>query len=304
MLASSALLFPGQGAQAVGMGRDLVARSAVARELFEQAAAVLGFDLLQLCVEGPAEQLNRTEFSQPALFVHSYAALRQLEADRPGLWDNVAYVAGLSLGEYTAVAAAGGLEFADALRLVHTRGMAMQAAADQVRSGMSSILGLELDKLREVCSQATAGQEFVEVANLLCPGNIAVSGHLAALDRVEQLAVAAGAMRAVRLAVAGAFHTSLMQPAVARLETALQSVEFRATRVPVVSNVDAQAHSDPAEIRGLLARQVVSPVLWEASLRSLLAAGVEQFIEIGAGRVLAGTLKRIDRKLACESIGD
>ncbi|MFO1066162.1 MAG: ACP S-malonyltransferase [Pirellulales bacterium] len=301
---SIALLFPGQGAQVVGMGRELTARSSIAADLFRQAADVLGFDLLKLCIEGPDEQLHRTEFSQPALFVHSYAVLKQIEQDRPDLWIDVRAVAGLSLGEYTAVAAAGGLEFADALRLVQTRGLAMQAAADQVRSGMCSVLGLDLDELQEVCAQATEGADFVKVANLLCPGNIAVSGHLSALDRIEKLAVEAGAMKAVRLSVAGAFHTELMQPAVARLNTALESVAFKPTRVPVISNVDAAEHSSPDEIRGLLARQVISPVLWEASLRKLIELGVSQFLELGAGRVLAGTLKRIDRKLACESIGD
>lgn len=299
-----ALLFPGQGAQVVGMGRELVAKSPVSRQWFDQAAEILGFDLFELCLNGPAEQLNRTEFSQPALFVHSYAALKHLETERSDLWSRVQAVAGLSLGEYTAVAAAGGLSFADAVRLVHTRGLAMQAAADQVKSGMSSVIGLELEKLRDVCSRATEGQDFVEVANLLCPGNIAISGYLSALDRADKLAVEAGAMKSVRLAVAGAFHTTLMQPAVERLAAALDSAEFMPTRVPVVSNVDAQAHTQPDEIKALLARQVTSPVLWEDSLRALIASGVDQFIEIGAGRVLAGTLKRIDRKMACESIGD
>lgn len=286
------------------MGQGLLAKSSRTQELFDQAREILGFDLLQLCLSGPADQLNRTEFSQPALYVHSLAALNQLQEERPDLWSSVGAVAGLSLGEYTAIAAAGGLSFADGLRLVHTRGMAMQAAADQVASGMSSVLGLDVEKLREVCLNCSQGNEFVEVANLLCPGNIAISGHLPAIERAEKAVVDAGAMRAIRLAVAGAFHTALMQPAVGRLTEALARAEFKPTRVPVYSNVDSAAHTAPDELRALLARQIISPVLWEASLRNLLIAGLESFVEVGAGKVLAGTLKRIDRKIACESYGD
>jgi [acyl-carrier-protein] S-malonyltransferase len=286
------------------MGQGLLAKSPASQKVYDEAREILGFDLLQLCLSGPAEQLNRTEFSQPALFVHSMAAYGHLLAERPQLWDSVGAVAGLSLGEFTAITAAGGLSFADGLRLVQTRGLAMQAAADQVSSGMSSIIGLDDAKLRDVCRKATIGTEFVEVSNLLCPGNIAISGHLAAIERAEAAAQAAGAMKAVRLAVAGAFHTALMQPAVGRLTEALSRAEFRTTRVPVYSNVDAAPHTDPDEIRGLLARQIVSPVLWEDTLRNLLAAGHAAFIEVGAGKVLAGTLKRVERKAACESFGD
>ncbi|MCC6508283.1 MAG: ACP S-malonyltransferase [Pirellulaceae bacterium] len=299
-----ALLFPGQGAQTVGMGQGLLAKSSLTQELFDQARDILGFDLLQLCLTGPAEQLHRTEFSQPALYVHSLAALAQLQRERPQLWDDVRAVAGLSLGEYTAIVAAGGLSFADGLRLVHTRGLAMQAAADQVSSGMASVIGLDVDKLREVCLAATQGTEFVEVANLLCPGNIAISGHTAAIERAEKAVIEAGAMKAIRLAVAGAFHTALMQPAVGRLTEALSHAQFQPTRVPVYSNVDAAAHSQPEQLRSLLARQIITPVLWEASLRNLMTAGMTNFIEVGAGKVLAGTLKRIDRKASCESYGD
>ncbi len=286
------------------MGQGLLTKSSRTQELFDQAREILGFDLLQLCLTGPADQLNRTEYSQPALYVHSLAALHQLHAERPDLSGNVGAVAGLSLGEYTAIAAAGGLSFEDGLRLVHTRGLAMQAAADQVSSGMSSVIGLDVEKLREVCMNCSHGNEFVEVANLLCPGNIAISGHIPAIERAEKAVVEAGAMKAIRLAVAGAFHTALMQPAVGRLSEALARTEFKPTRVPVYSNVDAAAHTQPDELRGLLARQIISPVLWEASLRNLMAAQSTSFIEVGAGKVLAGTLKRIDRKVTCESYGD
>ena len=297
-------MFPGQGAQAVGMGSALTARSPVSAALFAEAGQILGFDLRKFCAEGPAEHLNRTEFSQPALFVHSYAALKQLEADRSELWSDVVGVAGLSLGEYTAVAAAGGLSFADGLRLVQQRGLAMQAAADAVPSSMSSILGLEQAKLEEICKSVSSSESFVQVANLLCRGNIAISGHTAAVAAAEAASVAAGAMKAVRLQVAGAFHTEIMQSAVPKLQAALADVQFLQMRVPVYSNVDGLPHSDSNEIRSLLCRQVVSPVQWESTLKHFISAGVDKFIEIGAGRVLAGTLKRVDRKAICENIGE
>lgn len=300
---SIGLLFPGQGAQTVGMGAELTQRSQVARELFDQASQTLGFDLLKLCTEGPAEQLNRTEFSQPALFVHALAELRQLEAERPQLWNDVAAVAGLSLGEYTAVCAAGGIDFEAGLRLVHLRGQAMQAAADAVASGMSSILGLEQAQLAAICDQATGGTQLVHVANLLCPGNIAISGHIEALQKAEELSVEAGAFKTIRLQVAGAFHTPVMQPAVKKLSTALETVEFQTTRVPIYSNVDAAPHTQPDDFRRLLSQQVVEPVQWQASLERMIADGCDRFLEVGAGRVLAGTLKRINRKIACENVG-
>lgn len=297
-------MFPGQGAQVVGMGAGLVSRSPIAAELFKQAESILGFDLLKLCCEGPVEQLNRTENSQPALFVHSYAALKQLEADRPELWSQVCGTAGLSLGEYTAVAAAGGLGFEDGLSLVRLRGQAMQAAADAVASSMSSILGLDEAKLNEICEEVSTPTSFVRVANLLCPGNIAISGHTEAIERAEAACSAAGATRTVRLQVAGAFHTAIMQPAVEKLRGALAKVTFSSTRVPVYSNVDAAPHQHPHEFRDLLARQVVEKVQWEATLRRFISQAVDQFVEVGAGRVLAGTLKRVERKAACENIGD
>jgi [acyl-carrier-protein] S-malonyltransferase len=287
------------------MGSALVVRSPLARDLFDQASQLLGYDLLRLCVHGPADELNRTEYSQPALFVHSYASMKQLERERPELWQSITHVAGLSLGEYTAVAVAGGISFAEGVRLVQARGQAMQSAADATQSGMSSILGLTADQLLSICSEASQGpNDFVQMANLLCPGNIAISGHVPALERAERLATQAGAMRAVRLQVAGAFHTKIMQPAVQQLVSALERIDFQATRVPVVSNVDAQPHQSPSDFRDLLPKQVVAPVLWEQSLARLLDLGCDQFIEVGAGRVLAGTLKRVNRKASCENIGD
>lgn len=286
------------------MGKVLAEKSAHARQLFLQASEILGFDLLELCTTGPIEKLNRTEFSQPALFVHSYAAFLDVCQLRDGLCDAVKAVAGLSLGEYTAVAAAGGFSFEDGVRLVQIRGRAMQAAAEQVASGMSSIIGLNCDRLREICDAASTESDYVQVANLLCPGNIAISGHCSALERAEKACLEAGAAKAIRLTVAGAFHTAIMQPAVRHLNDGLASIELRETKIPVFSNVDASPHKSPLEIRELLSRQVISPVLWESTLRNLLSEGIDQFIELGSGRVLSGTLKRIDRKASCESLGE
>lgn len=299
-----ALLFPGQGAQTVGMGKALLERSAKARELFSEASSILGFDLAKLCTEGPGSDLHLTNNSQPALFVHSMAALTVFLEDKPELIDSVVAVAGLSLGEYSALCAAGALSFADGVRLVKERGAAMQESATAVASGMASVLGLDESQLAELCDRARQPGEVLQVANLLCPGNIAISGQAASLDAAEKLAPEAGASRFIRLNVAGAFHTAIMQPAVDRLSAAIAATELKPLRFPLIANVDATEHRDPSELRDLLTRQMVSPVLWEASLRKLLALGVDQFYEIGAGRVLAGTLKRIDRKTPCECFGD
>jgi [acyl-carrier-protein] S-malonyltransferase len=298
----SAFLFPGQGAQTVGMGAALAASLPAARAMFDRAADILGYDLLKLCTEGPEEKLNSTVYSQPALYVCSLAALEQLKASEPEAVAHCAVTAGLSLGEYTALTFAGAIDFDAGLRVVAERGRAMQDAADAVPSGMVSLLGLELDKIEELCNQAREG-DVLQVANLLCPGNIVVSGSKAACTRVATLAEAAGAMKVIPLAVAGAFHTPIMQPAVERLAAALAHVEILPPRIPVLSNVDAQAHDEPAEIRALLVSQVVSPVRWEDSMRHLLADyGVEKCYEIGPGRVLAGLLKRIERRFPCENI--
>lgn len=286
------------------MGVALAERSVEAKRLFDEAAQILGYDLLKLCSEGPIEHLSRTEFGQPALFVHSFAAMKQLEAERPDLWNSIASVAGLSLGEYTAVAVAGGISFADGVKLVQIRGQAMQVASETVPSGMSSVIGMEREQLETICQQASTETHRVQVANLLCPGNIAISGHLEALETAERLCTDAGAMKVVRLQVAGAFHTAIMQPAVATLEAALAEIEFSPTRVPVYSNVDASPHSAPDEIKRLLPMQVVAPVRWEESLKTMIDAGIDQFIEVGTGRILAGTLKRIHRKMPCENFGD
>ncbi|MGI9430095.1 MAG: ACP S-malonyltransferase, partial [Bythopirellula sp.] len=260
-MSKTAFLFPGQGAQTVGMGAALAAALPAARALFDRAADILGYDLLQLCTDGPEEKLNSTVYSQPALFVCSLAALEQLKHDSPEVVENCSITAGLSLGEYTALVLAGAMNFDAGLRLVQARGQAMQDASDAVPSGMVSILGMEREQIESLCDEAREG-EVLQVANMLCPGNIVVSGNTAACQRVATQAEAAGAMKVIPLAVAGAFHTPLMQPAIERLTAALAEVEIQTPRLAVVSNVDAQPHENPDEIRSLLVQQVVSPVRW------------------------------------------
>lgn len=298
------LVFPGQGAQSVGMGRWLAETYPVARELYHRAEEILGYDLAELSFSGPAERLDATEFSQPALFVSSMAAVAALSQERPDLLSRVVAVAGLSLGEYSAVCFAGGLDFESALRLVQRRGQAMQAAADAADSGMASIIGLDPDAVERVCQQARQGDEVLVPANLLCRGNIAVSGHHSALRRVEQAALDAGANKVIPLAVAGAFHTSLMLPAADLLAEALANADFSPLKVPVFSNVDAAPHTEATDFRELLARQLVGPVLWEKSVLAMVDAGIEGFLEVGTGRVLRGTIKRINRKLSVDGFGD
>jgi [acyl-carrier-protein] S-malonyltransferase len=300
-LPKSAFLFPGQGAQAVGMAVEVCRNVLAAQLLFDEAARVLGYDLLKVCAEGPAERLNSTEVSQPALYVASLAALERLRGKDPQAEADCVATAGLSLGEYTALAFAGALTFADGLKLVQIRGQAMQAASDATPSGMVSVLGLPLEKVEELCAKARPAG-LIEVANHLCPGNFVVSGAKAACDAVERLAPEMGAMKTIRLTVAGAFHTPIMKPADQTLSTALAQTELRPPRIPVWSNVDAAPHTDPAEIRGLLVRQVLEAVHWEKTTRQLLASGVTRFYEIGPGRVLAGLLKRVERKAECVNV--
>jgi [acyl-carrier-protein] S-malonyltransferase len=295
-------LFPGQGAQAVGMGRQLAETLPAARALYDRANQILGYDLAKLCFEGPAEQLDSTVHSQPALFVTSLAGLEFLKANQPDVVSAAAATAGLSLGEYTALVFAGVMSFEDGLKVVQQRGRAMQDAADAVPSGMTSILGMEAAKIEELCTQARGPGEVLQIANYLCPGNIVVSGHKAACAKVAELATAAGAMKTIPLAVAGAFHTPIMQPAVEKLSAALAGVKLNTPRIPVVSNVDAAVHTDPEEIRSLLVKQLVSPVRWEDSQRYLLIQGYGPHWEIGPGRVLRGLLKRIERKAAAEGV--
>jgi [acyl-carrier-protein] S-malonyltransferase len=300
-LSKIAFLFPGQGAQTVGMGKQAAETLPAARRLFDAANDILGYDLAKLCFEGPAEELDSTAISQPALFVTSLAAIEQLRHTAPDVVFSCEGAAGLSLGEYTALVFAGAIEFEDALRLVAVRGDAMQEAADATPSGMVSILGLERSAVEDLCGRARR-DETLQIANLLCPGNIVISGTNSACERAAEIAPAAGAMKAVPLAVAGAFHTPIMASAVERLTEALAEARITRPSIGVVSNVDAQMHDDPEEIRQLLIQQVVSPVLWEDSMRNLLAQGYDQFYEVGPGRVLRGLLKRIERRISCQGV--
>jgi len=299
-MAKVAFLFPGQGAQAVGMGRELADKLPAARTLFEKAAALLGYDLLELCTKGPVDRLNSTSASQPAIFVASLAALESLRASQPGVSERCEGVAGLSLGEYTALTFAGALTFEDALRVVQRRGEAMQAASEAAPSSMISVLGLDEPKVAELCEQARQS-DCLAIANLLCPGNIVISGSKAACDRAEVLARQMNG-RTMRLTVAGAFHTQLMKPADQAVAQVLGQVKIARPRLPVWSNVDAKPHEDSTEIVQLLVRQVLQPVLWEQTMRNMLAAGFDCFFEIGPGRVLAGLLKRVHRKVECHNV--
>jgi [acyl-carrier-protein] S-malonyltransferase len=297
-----AFLFPGQGAQHVGMGKTIASRYPAAKKLYDHAGDILGYNLAKLCFEGPAEKLDSTVVSQPALFVTSLAACEMLREDSPEVVLACEMVAGLSLGEYTALTFAGALTFEDGLRVVQQRGVAMQAAADATPSGMVSALLLDRKKVEAICTEAR-NTGVIEIANYLCPGNIVLSGEIAACEQSAELADAAGG-KAVPLAVAGAFHTSIMKPADTTLAAALAGVPLRKPEIPVVSNVDASIHEEPDDIRDLLVHQVISPVLWEDSIRAMIAHGVDEFYEIGPGRVLRGLLKRIDRKVSCTTVND
>ncbi len=297
-----AFLFPGQGAQTIGMAKDLCQELPAAKQMFDQAGEILGYDLADICFNGPAEKLNTTAVAQPALYVSSLAALEKLKLEKPEAVENCAAAAGLSLGEYTAIAFAGGVSFEDGLRLVQKRGEAMQAAADQVSSSMVSVLGLDAEKTQAVCDEARVDGECLVLANFLCPGNIVVSGGQASCDRVSAIAQAAGAMKTIPLAVAGAFHTPIMEPAVGELAEALNSVSISATRLPVYSNVDATPHTEGESFKNLLVKQVCAPVLWNQTMDRMIEEGFDQFYEVGNGRVLTSLLKRIKRKIPCEPV--
>jgi [acyl-carrier-protein] S-malonyltransferase len=285
-----------------------------AARLFDRAADLLGYDLAAVCRAGPAQSLDTTAVSQPAILVTSLAlleVLRAREADKPGgcTVDNAVVTAGLSLGEYTALVFAGAIDFDDAVRLVDVRGRAMQACAEARPGSMIAVLGLDREQIARLCDEVR-GEDVLEVANVLCPGNVVASGSSTACERLREAATFAGAMKCVTLGVAGAFHTTLMQPAVAKLAAALEQTPIRPPRIPVVSNVDAKPHTDPEEIRRLLARQVVGVVEWQGSMERLLAAaesggfGVRSLWEVGPGRVLRGLAKRIDRSVPCSGVID
>jgi len=303
---TTAYLYPGQGAQAVGMGRDIHEALAAGIEIFDRAEAATGMPLKKLCFEGPEEELSRTDVAQPAIFTVSAACQKaienhlspeQLEKIKPSV------AAGLSLGEYTALYAAGCFDFETGVKLVTERGRLMQEAATAVPSGMVSVIGLEDEqKAAELCKAVADGQTLT-CANFNCPGQIVLSGEKAACERAAEKAKDFGAKLAVPLKVAGAFHSDIMRPAADAFAGVLESVKFAPPAFPVLSNVDAEPHGEPAEIRSQLLQQLVSPVRWYQCMERLLADGVDTFYEIGPGKVLLGLMKRIDRKRAVTCIG-
>jgi len=289
----TAILFAGQGAQSVGMGKDIADASPAAADTFDRASRVVGYDLRSLCFQGPAEKLEQTDIQQPAIFTTSVALWRAINEGNDSNEPPVA-MAGLSLGEYTALYAAGSLSFEDGLALVKRRGELMQAAARATPGGMVTALGLDPEKVQEVIREASAKGVLV-AANFNCPGQVVLSGSKAACEAAIPLFERAGG-RAMPLKVAGGFHSPLMQPAADGLARMLARTRFEAPAVPVIANVNGRPHGDAAAIRQCLADQLTHPVRWQASMEWLIAEGVERFIEIGPGRILTGLLKKISRR--------
>jgi [acyl-carrier-protein] S-malonyltransferase len=284
----TALLFAGQGAQNVGMGKDMAEHSAMARDLFARANQILGYDLSSICFNGPENELTKTEHAQPGIYLVSWVAFSLLRERCPSLQFHA--TAGLSLGEFTALAAAGGMSFEDGLKVVSQRGRFMQEACDATVGTMAAIIGLDEASTRMVCDQAG-----VALANLNCPGQIVISGDKERIGKACELAKAKGAKRALPLQVAGAYHSPLMASAQPKLGQALAAISISRPAVPVISNVTAERHAAPGEISRRLIEQVTAPVRWEDSVRLLLAQGFTRFIELGPGTALNGFLKRIEK---------
>ncbi|MDX6530855.1 MAG: [acyl-carrier-protein] S-malonyltransferase [Blastocatellia bacterium] len=293
-------MFPGQGSQHAGMGRDLAENFPAARQVFEEADTALGFGLSDLCFNGPADQLQLTENTQPAILAVSIAALRALEAEgfpRPD------FVAGHSLGEYSALVAAGALSLGDAIRTVRARGRYMQEAVPVGAGAMAAILGASLDVVQNACEEAAHGQ-VCSAANINSPGQIVIAGDSAAVERAIGLLKERGARRAVKLNVSAPFHCALMLPAQERLQFDLDAVPFENLAIPIVTNVDARAVNFGAEARDALVRQVSQPVRWLESVEFVISQGVQTLVEIGPGKVLSGLMRQIDRGLRCVNVED
>jgi [acyl-carrier-protein] S-malonyltransferase len=296
-MSKTALLFAGQGAQAVGMGQDLVEAFPTARAWFDRANAALGYDLTAICFNGPEAELTKTENAQPGIFLASWVCLELLKEKVPNLKFDAA--AGLSLGEFTALTAAGAMSFEDGLKVVRQRGKFMQEACDATRGGMAAIIGLDEAPTREVCAEAG-----VTLANLNCPGQIVISGETEKIARACELAKVKGAKRAIPLPVAGAYHSPLMAGAQPKLQAALGKINIVSPTIPVISNVHALPHGTPTGIRERLVQQVTSSVLWEQSMRTLLAQGFTRFIELGPGTALSGFMKRIEKGAQMLNVAD
>jgi len=308
----TAFLFPGQGAQVTGMGKDVADAFPEAAKIFTKANDILGFDISSICFEGPAEKLNTTTMSQPAIFVTSAAILEVLKTNPATSAITANVTAGLSLGEYTALYAAGVVSFEDALTLVQKRGQAMQAAANVTEGAMVSIIGLDKYKVDQLCKEARElgparlrpdKNRILQAVNFNCPSQIVISGSITACERAEKLAEKYGAIKAVRLEVAGAFHTEMMSGAADVLGEALQKTKFLdPSDVRIIANINAEYYENAEEIRQGLKRQLTNPILWQKCMEHLIIDGVEKFYEIGPGRVLTGLMKRINRKIKVTNI--
>lgn len=300
----TAFLFPGQGAQFVGMSRNIAEEFGEAANVFKRANDIVGYDLRSVCFEGPKERLDSTTVSQPAIFTTSAAILEVIRTQAATCNLHPDVTAGLSLGEYTALYAAGVLSFEDGLRLVQRRGQAMQAAADLSQGSMVSIIGLDEDKVRRLCDEAGQGELLLGV-NYNCPGQIVVSGTKPACERAEKLAAKYGAVKAIALSVAGAFHTEMMKEAADSLADALKNANVTGpTDIKIISNINAEYYQNREGIIDGLCKQLVQPILWQKCMERLLAEGVEDFYEIGPGKVLTGLMKRINRKTKVTNISD
>lgn len=292
-----AFVFPGQGSQFVGMGKDLYENNALAKELFDKADEILGFKITDIMFAGTDEQLKQTNVTQPAVFLHSVISALCLGDDfKPAM------VAGHSLGEFSALVAAGALSLEDGLKLVAARANAMQKACEANPGTMAAIIGLSDEKVEEVCSEVSADGQIVVAANYNCPGQLVISGNVEAVNAACEKLKEAGAKRALPLKVGGAFHSPLMQPAKDELQAAIEQTEFAAPSCPVYQNVDAKAHTDAAEIKANLTAQLTSPVRWTASVQAMIADGADDFTECGPGKALQGMIGRIDKNVAVKGI--